>query len=106
MTCATTNANTVSISCGNGTLATVGSSRTCNYSVPGTYSVSCTVNGTITSPACTTNVTVNPPTTSTFDLSLKKYIDTIDAVGDAQTAPGISKNTGNAFRYIIRVKNE
>ena len=37
-----------------------------------------------------------------FDLSLKKYIDTLDA----QPGSAVSLSNGSAFNYVIRVKNE
>ncbi len=109
LSCATTDATTVSISCGNGQ-GISGANGTCIYTnttgAPVVYAPRCTVDGTITNSGCTTSISVDPvPTNNTFDLSLKKYIDTVDVVGDAQTAPGVAKNTNNPLNYIIRVTN-
>lgn len=98
----------VTIDCGNGQTVNA-ANGVCTYATAGSYTVQCVSDDFSPSRIQNCNTPVNPtgtPTPSTFDLSLKKYIDTVDAVGDAQTAPGIAKNTGNAFTYIIRVKNE
>lgn len=75
-----------------------------------TKSPRCTINanGTnYTSAACTTNVTANVNPNNRFDLSLKKYIDTVVPANDADTvATAISKNPNTNFNYKIVVRNE
>ena len=83
LSCATTDATTVSISCGNGTSIS-GANGTCTYSTVGSYTPVCTVNGNTTSSACTANISVNTPTPTGFDLSIKKYFNFSD---DANSAP-------------------
>lgn len=106
LSCATTDATTVSISCGNGQ-GIAGANGTCTYTnttgAPVVYRAQCTVNGTITNSACTKDISVDPALTNdTFDLRLKKYIGTTDA---QPTNPVTSLRSGDTFSYFLYVVN-
>ena len=55
-----------------------------------------------TSIACTANYT--PPVASTPSLSIKKYVKTLGAAGDTQSAP-ISVALGETFNYYYQLQN-
>ena len=60
LSCNATNASSYKIDCGNG-FTNLSSTATCVYRDGGTFTPTCTINGSMTSPACTSTVTVNPP---------------------------------------------
>jgi len=63
VSCSWTNASTYTINCWNGQTINA-NTGTCNYATVWTYTPTCYVNGTITSPACSQTVTVTTPTTT------------------------------------------
>ncbi len=98
--CNTTNATTVSITCGNGQTFNT-SSATCNYTSTGTFIPKCTVNGTVTNAACQGTVTATATPQAPF-LSIKKYAGTLDG----QTATGaLPVVPGASFTYRYDVSN-
>ncbi len=74
VSCNTTSATTVSITCGNGQVINNGTGS-CLYATVGTFTPTCTVNGTITNASCQWTVTATNPSVSNFDLRLKKFVN-------------------------------
>lgn len=109
---------TYEIACGNGTNAVMnpdGKSGKCSYTNDEpldskTFAPRCTIKvagSSYTSNACTKNVGVNPDPNNQYNLSLKKYVDTVSPGTDANTdATAINKVRGNTFDYQIRVTNQ
>ena len=100
VSCDVTNATSVAIDCGNGQTI-VGKTGTCKYAAVGTFYPVCTVNTSITSNDCKTTVKVKSPAPY---VSIKKYVKTLNAAGDTQTAP-VSIARGEAFNYYYQLQN-
>ena len=82
------------------TLCTTGTASGFTPTASGTttnYTWSCNTN---TAVNCSANYT--PPVSDSFDLSIKKYIDSYDA----QSGSTVGVRSGSGFNYVIKVKNE
>lgn len=98
LSCATSNATSVSIACGNGQVINA-ATGVCIYAAAGFYPARCTVNGSITNDSCTTGVQVDTPR---FDLSLKKFVNGQDA---QTTAAAVVVTGGSTASYTFVVTN-
>ena len=102
VSCNTTSATTVSIACGNGQVIN-SANGTCNYTTAGTFAPRCTVNGNISGASCVGSVTANPAVSNSFDLSIKKYVNNVDA---QSSASAVNVGTSTGFTYTIQVRND
>ncbi len=72
----------------------------------GIFSYNWSCNASSVGGACSAQFNPNSITTTTFDLSLKKYVNSVSAANDAQTpATAIPVTAATNYSYVIRVRN-